>query len=154
MRLVLAAIVVASTVFMVDAVLDNPLSEAAIGPSTIRVTTRETLYRRVDVDGRGRTPGDTEVVSALLYNRGITPRAIGHFELVCHFTIGPSRMCVGTMFLPRGKIVVSGPIYVRSFYQMAVVGGTGLYDNARGTITGTRVRVNPRGELVIVRFVG
>jgi hypothetical protein len=154
MRLVFAAVVVASTVFLVDAVLDNPLSEAAIGPSTIRVTTRETLYERVDVDGRGRTAGDTEVVSALVYNRGITPRAFGHFELVCHFTIGPSRSCVGTIFLPRGKIVVSGPIYVRSFYQLAVVGGTGLYDNARGTMTGTRVRVNPRGELVIVRLVG
>jgi hypothetical protein len=153
MRLVLAAIVLASTVFLVDAVLDDP-SQAAIGPSTIRVTSRETLYRRVDVGARGRTSGDAEVVSALLYNRGITPRAIGHFELVCQFTVGPSRSCTGTIFLPRGKLVVAGPIYVRSFYQMAVVGGTGLYDNARGTIIGTRVRVDPRGELVIVRLVG
>jgi hypothetical protein len=37
---------------------------------------------------------------------------------------------------------------------MAVLGGTGLYDNARGTLTGTRIRVNPRGELVIVRLIG
>jgi hypothetical protein len=153
MRPVLAAIVLAATVFLVDAALDDP-SQAAIGPSTIRVTSRETLYRRVDIGPRGRTSGDAEVVSALLYNRGITPRAIGHFELVCHFTIGPSRTCQGTIFLPRGKLVVGGPIYVRSFYQMAVIGGTGLYDNARGAITGTRIRVNPRGELLIVRLVG
>jgi len=153
MRLVLAAIVTASAVLLVGAALE-PRSEAATGPGTIRVTTRETLYQRVDIGRRGRTSGDVEVVSALIYNRGITPRAIGHLELVCHFTVGPSRSCLGTILLPRGKIVVGGPIYVRSFYQMAVLGGTGLYDNARGTITGTRIRVNPRGELVIVRLIG
>jgi hypothetical protein len=35
-----------------------------------------------------------------------------------------------------------------------VLGGTGLYDNARGTLTVTRLRKNPRRDLFLFRLVG
>jgi len=153
-RLLLTAVVAVGSGVVAGAAFDGARSDAATGPSTIRVTTREVRYERVDIGRRGRSPGDTEVVNALIYNRRITQRSIGHIELVCTFTFGPSRSCSATIFLPRGKLVLEGPIFVRSFYQLAVVGGTGLYDNARGTMTGTRIRRSPRGELVLVRLVG
>jgi hypothetical protein len=153
-RVLLAVIVAASAALLAESALRDARSDAATGPATIRVTTREVRYQRVDLGPRGRTPGDVEIVTALIYNRRVTPRSLGHLELVCTFTVGPSRMCQGAIFLPKGKLVVGGPMYVRSFYQVAVLGGTGLYDNARGFLTGTRIRRNPRGELLLVNLVG
>ena len=60
------------------------------------------------------------------------PRALGqYYELVCTFTIGINRSCNGTIFLPKGKLVVAGVLRYRQFYELSVTGGTGLYNNAR-----------------------
>ena len=128
--------------------------EAVTGPATIRITTEELRSARVDVGPRGRSPGDMEIVSALLYNRRITQRMIGKTELVCTFTFGPSRMCQGTFVLPRGRLVVGGSLRNREIYHLAITGGTGLYDNARGSLTVTRIQKRPRRELAYFRLTG
>jgi hypothetical protein len=129
-------------------------SGAATGPGVIRITGTQVRYYRVDVGRHGRSPGDTEIATELLFNRNITAKALGHAELVCTFTVGPSRNCRATIFLPKGRLVVGGSIYARQFYQLAILGGTGLYDNARGTLTVTRTGVDPRRELLLFRLVG
>ena len=149
-----AGIALALTALALAVVAAERESGAATGPAEIRITNREVTYHRVDLGRRGRSPGDMEIFRQLLFNRRITPRPIGHAEYVCTFTAGPSRSCRGTIFLPRGKIVVGGSIYVRQIYQLAILGGTGLYDNARGTMTGTRTRRSPRQEALRFRLVG
>jgi hypothetical protein len=129
-------------------------SGAATGPGVIRITGTQVRYARVDVGRAGRSPGDTEIATELLYNRNITPKSLGHSELVCTFTIGPSRNCRATVFLPKGKLVVGGSIFARQFYQLAILGGTGLYDDARGTLTVTKTGQAPRRELLLFRLVG
>jgi hypothetical protein len=42
----------------------------------------------------------------------------------------------------------------RQFYDLAVVGGTGLYDNARGTMTLTRTGRKPVRDAILFRLVG
>jgi hypothetical protein len=85
----------------------------------------------------------------------VTSRAIGRVELVCTFVDSRrARVCRGTYFLPRGKLVVGGSLSYRQFYDLAIVGGTGLYDNARGTLTVTRTARRPVRDLVIFRLVG
>ena len=39
-----------------------------------------------------------------------------------------ARSCRGTYFLPRGKLVVGGSLLYRQFYELAVLGGTGVYN--------------------------
>ena len=56
--------------------------------------------------------------------------------------------------LPKGELVVGGSILYRQFYDLAVLGGTGLYDNARGTLTVTRTHRKPVRNLVVFRLVG
>ena len=85
---------------------------------------------------------------------GITPRALGHIEIVCTYTIGINRQCRGTLFMPRGKIVVGGTMRYRSFHELAILGGTGLYDNARGTLTVTRIGRRPARHILFFRLVG
>jgi hypothetical protein len=129
-------------------------SEAGTGKATIRVTDRVLNVTRVDVGARGTSPGDTEVVRSRLLERG-TGVTIGRSELVCTFVDSRrSRVCRGTYILPKGRLVVGGSILFRQFHELAVLGGTGLFDNARGTLTVTRTHRNPVRDLVVFRLVG
>lgn len=129
-------------------------SEAGTGPATIRITDRELAVTRIDTGARGTTPGDTEIIVTRLLQRG-TGSTLGRGELVCTFVDSVrSRSCRGTYILPKGKLVVGGSILYRQFYDLAVLGGTGLYDNARGTLTVTRTHRKPVRDLVVFRLVG
>jgi hypothetical protein len=130
-----------------------PDSQALDRPGTIRITTREVAYRVIDHGPQGRGPGDVSVSRTLLYNKGLTPRAIGHGEIVCTFTGRRSRVCSGTYFLPKGKIIVSGALLFRQFYEFAVLGGTGLYNNVQGSLTVTSIRPRPRRDILTFRLV-
>jgi hypothetical protein len=128
-------------------------SAALDQPGTIRVTTRGIGQQFVDRGARGRGPGDLLVSRQLVYNRGLTSKPIGHADLVCTFTSSYARQCNGTFTLPRGKIVVAGTVTFRQFYELAVIGGTGLYDNVRGSLTVTMLSRKPTRELLLFRLV-
>lgn len=129
-------------------------SSAETGPALIRISGTQKHYFRVDTGAKGRSPGDTEIIWQQLFNRRITPKAIGHAEFVCRFTVDTSRLCEGTFFLPKGRLMVSGAMRFRQIYELAIVGGTGLYNNARGTLTATRTHRSPRREFLIFRLAG
>ena len=77
---------------------------------------------------------------------------IGHSDITCIDTGTGSENCTGTYFLPKGKIMVGGVIASRLFYELAVIGGTGLYDNVRGILTVTYLDGAPERELVLFRL--
>jgi hypothetical protein len=128
-------------------------STSLSGPGTIRVTDR--LVKHIHVDGgeHGRGAGDLDFYRELLYNRGITPEPIGHSDIACVASGTGSANCSATYFLPKGKIMVTGVLASRLFYELAVIGGTRLYENARGTLTGTALGGTPRHEFLIFRLV-
>jgi hypothetical protein len=128
------------------------------GPGTVRLTTREVMRNSVDLGPRGRSAGDLLIRQALLYNRGITSHAIGHEEMVCAYlgfggVFGDgSSNCVVSVFLPRGELSAQGVVHNLFIYELAVVGGTGIYDNVRGTLTVTFLGGGPRRELLLFRL--
>jgi hypothetical protein len=128
-------------------------AEASVAPGPIRLTDREISSKRVDLGPRGRSPGDMQILRHLLYNQRIRQRSLGHVELLCTFVVGNSRQCRGTYFLPRGKLIVGGSIVFPQIYELAVLGGTGIYDNARGTLTITRTARKPNRSIVHFRLV-
>jgi hypothetical protein len=132
----------------------NASSTAATGPATIRITAREISRVRVDVPPVGRRVGDTEIVRQNLFNRRVRSTPIGTSEYVCTFTTSRTRACTVTIFLPKGRLVVGGSIRYQELYELAVLGGTRLYDNARGTLTVRGIKLRPRQERVIFRLVG
>jgi hypothetical protein len=128
-------------------------SPALTSPGTIRITTRAVNLAVVDRGPPGRGSGDVEVKRFLLYNRGIRARAIGHADLVCTYTTRYARQCNGTYSLPKGRIVVAGAYTHSQFHELAVIGGTGIYDNVRGTLTITLLRRNPERDMAIFRLI-
>jgi hypothetical protein len=127
-------------------------SSAQTGPALIRITSTQTRYARVDI-ARG-TSGDLEIIRQKLYNKKIAKTPIGRAELICTFTVGKARSCAGTYFLAKGKLVVGGSITNRDIYELAITGGTGLYNNSRGTFTAIRTAKGPRREFLIFRLAG
>lgn len=128
-------------------------SEALAVPGVVRITSKDV---RVSLDNRGprsRGPGDVLLIRQLLYNKGIRDAPIGHTDLICTYVGTRARQCSGTYFLPRGKIVVAGSLRYREFFKLAVVGGTEIYDNVRGSLTGTTYTRRPRREILIFRLV-
>jgi hypothetical protein len=121
-------------------------------PGTIKVTDR--LVRHIHVRGPDRTThaGDLDFYRQQLFNKGITPEPIGHSDLTCVNTGTGSANCTGTYFLPKGKIMVGGVIASRLFFELAVMGGTGLYDNVRGTLTVTYMGGIPAREFLLFRL--
>jgi hypothetical protein len=132
----------------------TPVSFALTGPGVIRITERHVGGGRVDIGRPGPSIGDVQVLRELLYNTNITRRPIGRAELTCTYTGTTARHCVGTFFLPKGEIVVSGPLLYRQLFELAVVGGTGLYSNVRGTLTVTSLSSGSHAtDLLLFRIV-
>jgi hypothetical protein len=128
-----------------------PASQALDKPGMIRITDREMKRTKVDIAPKGLSAGDIDVGRYLLYNKRITQKPIGHSEIVCTNTGNRTSNCSGTYFLPRGRIVTSGIIMSRLIYELAVVGGTGIYDNVKGTLTVTSLGTGQ--ELLVFRLV-
>src|SRR5919109_710873 len=129
-------------------------SNAQTGPATIRITNREISRVRVDSGTPGRGPGDVEIIRHNLFNKRIKQTPIGHSDYVCTFITAGTRNCTATFFLPKGRLVAGGSIRYPEFYELAVLGGTRLYDNARGTLTVIRTTNKPRRDILLFRLTG
>jgi hypothetical protein len=129
-------------------------SDAVTGPGTIRLTSREISRTRVDLGKPGRSVGDTEIVRQNLFNLRLKSKPIGHSEYLCTFTTSLARACTVTIFMPRGRLVVGGSIRYQDLYELAVLGGTRLYDDARGTLTVIRTTRRPKRQILLFRLTG
>ena len=125
---------------------------ATTGPAQIRITDLQTSYSVVKA--RHSVAGSVELVKQTLFNPSVSSRPIGHASMACTYLDRHSRSCTATYVLPRGSLVVTGVIQTRLLYEIAIVGGTGLYDNARGTLTVTSTHLRPRREVLLFRLTG
>jgi len=123
------------------------------GPSQIRITDVQ-LSDRVIAPAKGGRAGTIETIRQQLYNPSRSKHAIGRSLIVCISSDARDRMCTGSYVLPKGTLVVTGALQSRLLYELPVVGGTRLFDNARGTLTVTASHIRPRHEVLVFRLVG
>ena len=129
-------------------------AQALNAPGTITVQSQEIRHAHLDNGKTGSSVGDLDVYTSLIFNKRITPRAIGRGTMSCTAVSLSDQNCSATYVLPKGQVVVQGVIGSRLIYQLAVVGGTGLYDNIRGSLTVTSLsRGRPVRELLVFRLV-
>ena len=127
-------------------------AQALDRPGTVRITDSEVRRAHVDGGSDGKSVGDLDVYTVLLYNKRIRPKAIGQATMTCTVVGATGQSCTGTYFLPKGAIVTQGVITSRFIYELAVVGGTGLYRNVRGTLTVTSLNRKSSRELLVFRL--
>jgi hypothetical protein len=104
------------------------------GPITLKATGKVADARVVDNAPTGDSPGDILVFTEKLYNaRG---KQIGTDAATCVRLFDPTSLCTGVYKLRGGQIHVQliqpGPT---GTYDQAIVGGTGRFAGARGTVT-------------------
>lgn len=99
--------------------------------------------------------GDDELWIYQLYNRRITRAAIGYSTLRCEYygSGGPLGSgvsdCAAIYSLAKGKIIARGLVKSRSYYALAVVGGTGLYAHYGGQVLASTIGSRPHEERLI-----
>jgi len=146
------AVLAASGVLLLS-LLALPGALALERPGTIQITDLESKHSYFDRGKPGTSIGDLDIYNLLLFNKRITPRALGHGEMICTRVGTKRQSCTANYALPKGEIAVQGAIDSRLIYELAVVGGTGLYDNVRGTLTVTSLhRSKPLRELLVFRL--
>jgi hypothetical protein len=143
----------ASALTLTALVLGAVRSHAATGPASVRITDVQISYHLAHPAG-GQVIGSTEIVRQRLYNARVSKAAIGRASITCTFLDRRERSCTGTYTLPRGSLVVTGAIGSRLLYEIPIVGGTGIFDNARGTLTVTSTHLKPRREVLVFRLAG
>jgi hypothetical protein len=121
---------------------------ASTGPGTIRIVDVQRSDTKL-----GAGVGAREIVHADLYRRGVD-KLLGAEVLLCTYVGADERLCSATYTLPKGTIVATGTVQSRLLYELAIVGGTDLYDNARGTLTVTTYRLRPRRDVLLFRLTG
>ncbi|MFL6028619.1 MAG: hypothetical protein ACJ74D_01130 [Gaiellaceae bacterium] len=114
------------------------------GPGIVRITSVPRTFARVDIGRPGYSAGDMKISRVGLFNRRVRKRPLGNGQLVCIATGQKFWNCNGTYILPAGKLMVSGVLVYSDIYDMAVVGGSGTYNNVHGTLVVTRIRRNEK----------
>lgn len=125
----------------------------ATAPGQIRITDVESGHSLTHARPGTKT-GAVETLTQRLYNPSLSTKPIGRSVVVCTWADSRYRSCVATYVLPKGSIVAAGALQSRLLYELPIVGGTGLYDNARGSLTVTASHFKPRHEVLVFRLVG
>jgi hypothetical protein len=115
---------------------------AAAGTTTIELTSITVSLHRHDVAPKGYSKGDTVVGRDRLLNakaqfgkkKGVV---VGHDSSVTTFTSAHTATIRGTVTLPGGTLILRGEVIGLSNGGLTapVVGGTGTYAHAHGTVT-------------------
>jgi hypothetical protein len=148
-RLAAAAV---ATACVATAVL-APSAGAIAKPQTLRFTTKLTSLTPVPIAGQtsaAPTPGDYTVITDDYLLGG---KVVGHDVVHCVLITLKESLCTIAVSLPKGQIELQGigPGGGTGHFTIAVVGGTGAYANARGTVTFTSGPNNTGTEVFRLR---
>jgi hypothetical protein len=143
-------VVVGGLVAVSSGALAADRSVDSTGKAVVRLTDRQMSITHFG----GDAVGGGEVARMSLFGSTSKNRAIGHAVITCMDVGSGEQSCQGSYVLPKGSLETAGILRTRLFYTQAVVGGTGLFDNARGTLTVTARALRPRREILLFRLSG
>jgi len=143
-------VVVAGLVAVGSAAFASDRSTDGTGKAVVRLTDRQVHI----IHFGGDATGGGEIARMTLFGSSSVTRPIGHAVITCMDVGSGEQTCDGSYVLPKGTLETAGILRSRLFYTQAVVGGTGLFDNARGTLTVTAKTLSPRREILLFRLTG
>jgi hypothetical protein len=111
-------------------------ARAGTGSSSLRLVATQHDFHEIGIGKKGPVPGSTFVFSEKLTQAG---SPVGSDHIVCTFTGSwPSEtdFC-RAVFRVNGSTIVAEGISAQGPFTVAIVGGTGRYQGARGTIRST-----------------
>jgi hypothetical protein len=127
-------------------------ASARTGSTSITIRARAQLLHASSVDNApaGRSAGDSLVFTERLLNAAGRP--IGSDQAYCVFLFDQRSLCTGAYLLRGGELMVQlvqpGLSQTRN-YDQAIIGGTGRYARATGTVT---VHQRQSGDRFVMRI--
>ena len=149
-RLVTLVVVAGGLVAVCSGAVAATRSVDSTGPAVVRLTDKQLRITHIG----GDATGSSVIARMTLYGSKSATRTIGHAVIRCVDVGSGEQTCDGSYILPKGTLETTGILRTRLFYTQAVVGGTGLFDNARGTLTVTAKNLSPRREILLFRLTG
>jgi hypothetical protein len=143
-------VVVGGLVAAGSAAFASDRSVESTGKAVVRLTDRQVRLTHFG----GDATGSGDIARMTLFGSSSTSRPIGHGVIACMDVGSGEQTCQGSYVLPKGTLETSGILRSRLFYTQAIVGGTGLFDDARGTLTVTAKNLSPRREILLFRLTG
>ena len=123
---------VLATLFLTGALAVQ--ASAAPRKARIRVIEHALTDATTDTGAAGDSAGDILTFANPVFDRR-DARQVGSDQGYCiRVVVGQSYECTWTTFLKGGQIVVQGPFYDARDSTLAITGGTGRYQRARGTM--------------------
>jgi allene oxide cyclase len=105
------------------------------GPTTVHVIEHANTDTFIDIKGNGDSAGDLLTFHNPVFDATDSTR-VGRDQGDCiRIVPGRSFECRWVTHLAGGSITVEGPFFDTHDSVVAVTGGTGIYRNARGTMT-------------------
>ena len=127
---------------MVGAAASASGSSSMSSPSTLQFQAHTEREASIDLGRAGRSLGDEQVLAGLLYDRTGATR-VGTFRAVCVVT---SRSPVKGECSMTARVAGKGQITSQGYSQIPLVGftngvtgGTGIFQNTRGQVSGKSV---------------
>ncbi|MDQ6732426.1 MAG: hypothetical protein M3022_19595 [Actinomycetota bacterium] len=124
-----------SLAIIATALVGSGTAAAQSNPASITLHLRSKLQHASYVDNPpvGRSPGDVLIFTEKLLNA--SGRVIGSDAAMCTYLFDRRSLCTGAYILPSGELMVQlvlpGPTGV---YSQAIIGGTGRYARATGSV--------------------
>ena len=110
-------------------------SASAVHAEDLTLVERATTDAVLDTGAKGDSPGDILTFGNEVYDAD-DKNKVGSNNGWCIRTVaGKAWECFWTVFLQDGQITVAGPFMDGKDSVLAVTGGTGKYQNARGEMT-------------------
>jgi hypothetical protein len=125
-------------------------SAESTGKAVVRLTDQQMRLTHFGSD----SIGGGDIARMTLFGSSSATRPIGHAVLTCMDVGSGEQSCSGSYILPKGTLETTGILRTRLLYTQAVIGGTGLFDNASGTLTVTAKSLSPRREILLFRLTG
>jgi hypothetical protein len=108
---------------------------------TITVVEKVVSEKTVDIGPKGDSMGDILAFANPIYDSA-GAKKIGSDQGYCLRTVvGKSWECTWTIFFEEGQIVAAGPVLDNADSNLAITGGTGKYEGAKGTLM-----IHPKDE--------
>lgn len=106
------------------------------GSKTLTFKTVESSFTAVPVSGQSSAtpqPGDYVVITDNFMDGN---KVVGHDNVHCTLITTKSSLCNIGVQLPKGELTLQGigPAGGTGSFSVAITGGTGSYDHARGTV--------------------
>jgi hypothetical protein len=119
-----------------------PAAASATPPSLIRLVSTTTSYSHVDVKPKGASAGDRDTFASRLVNERAQfgkPKGavVGSDRGTLLYTSDRTATMKAVVKLPGGTVVLGGAVRPvgNNAVVVSVVGGTGVFSGARGTVT-------------------